>query len=106
MKPKTQITELIADSQQKQARIHTLENEVVSKIRRTNPSHRGTQSRRDPKSSLVIDSSSSTFLTKCQLKFLGWKISRFPDEKSKVHYTGALLKSSAFLDSNHTSPKQ
>ena len=27
---KSQITELIADSQQKQARIHTLENEVIS----------------------------------------------------------------------------
>ena len=92
---KSQITELISDSQQKQVRIYILENEVISsKFIESIP--------RIMKSKLADPEFFSgnrlkllDFLTKCQFKFLD-QFSRFLDEKSKVIYIKILLEEDAF----------
>lgn len=92
---KSQITELISDSQQKQTRIHTFENKIISAKSIESISRIIELKLTNPESFFGNRFKFLDFLTKCQLKFLD-QFSHFPDEKSKVIYIEILLEDDAF----------
>lgn len=96
---KTQIAGLIADSQQKDARLQTLATQVASKVPVAAPAaaipHDMEPKIADPEPFDGDRLKLLDFLAKCQLKFLG-QPSRFSSEKSKILYAGALLEKEAF----------
>jgi hypothetical protein len=92
---KNHVTELISDSQQKNARFHTLETAVASIGSTTATPREGEPKVADPEPFCGDRLKLLDFLAKCQLKFLG-QPSRFSTEKSKIIYAGALLEKEAF----------
>jgi hypothetical protein len=92
---KNQVMEVISDSQQKNARFHTLETLVASIGLSPTPSHDMEPKVADPEPFCGDRLKLFDFLAKCQLKFLG-QPSRFSSEKSKIIYAGALLENEAF----------
>jgi hypothetical protein len=92
---KTQITELIADSQQKDARFQTLAAQFTAAKPAPTTSQDAEPKVADPEPFNGDRLKLLDFLAKCQLKFLG-QPSRFSTEKSKIIYAGALLEKEAF----------
>ena len=92
---KNHVTELISDSQQKNARFHTLETAVASIGSTTATPREGEPKVADPEPFCGDRLKLLDFLAKCQLKFLG-QPSHFSTEKSKIIYAGALLEKEAF----------